>query len=108
MSYFSPPEQTGFFYHRSNQGLNMLMIKNCIKIQEKRYDYHFLEEEAFLIQTGTHIIKSPSKRKILGDFTHEKQKLPSQNIPRASRRKHSCATIEELLEAENDARAIYI
>ena len=108
MSSFSPPQQTGFFYHRSNQGLNMLMIKNCIKIREKRYDYHFLEEEAFLTQTGTHIIKSPSKRKIPGDFTHEKQKLPSQNIPRASQRKHSCATTEELLEAKNDARAIYI
>lgn len=63
MSSFSPPQQTGFFYHQSNQGLNMLMIKNCIKIREKRYDYHFLEEETFLTQTGTHFIKITIKTK---------------------------------------------
>lgn len=63
MSSFSPPQRTGFFYHRSNQGLNILMIKNCIKIREKRYDQHFLEEETFLIQTGTHFIKITIKTK---------------------------------------------
>lgn len=34
-SFFSPSQQTGFFYHQPNQGLNILMIKIVLRYEKK-------------------------------------------------------------------------